>query len=506
MNQSEKHNFEDEWKQFFESASETPPPSVWDGITEQLDKKATPIVPLVWWKNPRTLYTAAAVVALLLLSWPIMKLRSPESQKDRITQTPQSTEPKASTDPGLIEGNASERIAQATSPAQPSSTNTGNASTTNQLTILPGITLPAQPISRLNSGINPTQDIDSHQPVSADAPALSEKLSGEETPSIVTLAKQHVTPNSSTSGQELPPVLAEKNTSGLTLAALTPLGTSEQSVYFQKRYVFYKPDVTEQVTPEPTRNTEYWAGIGVMPSSFNPQINVTSPPAAFSQANASRQSMSNSSKAGLSYALQMQTGVKVSKHWSIETGLSYLQGNSTFISDGYVLDAVTSRSANVLENALLSGGQQKNNADFTASAGFGPDPNKIAAFYIDLDQSTNNDYRYLQLPVQAGYTLNPDGKVSYTVLGGMVANLFLKNELQSASGYRFTTTPQDGLYRTLNWSAATGVRFNYHISEHFSASLTGAYQKALSSSLHNNSDVESRPQLYGLTWGVRYDF
>lgn len=504
MNQSEKHNFEDEWKQFFESASETPPPSVWDGIAQQLDKGDAPVVPLVWWKNPRIVYSAAAVVALLLLSWPIMQLIAPDSERKMVVQKPQSTEQKASN--SVAQGSASEGVAQATSPTTLPSTNTSAEipSTKDQSTIRPSVTLSAPSTSRLNNAISPTEGIASRQPAPSDAPVFSEQLPREESPGTLALADQDAATGSTSQGSERTTVPTESRVSSLTLAALTPLGPSEQPVYFQKRFVFYKPNMSEEATPAPTRTTEYWAGVGIMPLSFNPQVSVTSPPAAFSQANASRQSMSNSSKAGLSYALQMQTGMKISKRWSIETGVSYLHGNSTFLSDGYLLDAVTSRSANVLENALLSGGQPNIKADFAPS--FSTDPNNMAAFYIDLDQSTTNDYRYLQLPVQAGYTLNPEGKVSYTVLGGMVANLFLQNELQSSSGYRFTNTPEDGLYRSLNWSAATGVRFNYHISDHFSASLTGAYQKALSSGLRNNSDVESRPQLYGLTWGVRYNF
>lgn len=504
MNQSEKHNFEDEWKQFFESASETPPPSVWDGIAERLDQKEAPIVPLVWWKNPRTAYAAAAAVALLLLSWPIRQLISPDGDGIAI-QTPLSTGQSATSATQSSQNQTTETLAQASTPAP----------SMDEIAVLPfgetasrsRTTSPSSRDIQAGDAVNqPGESTDPIEIASASLPAFAGKSAGNDEipPTVILTREQSTLENNQALAKTPASALTEADADGLVLTALTPLGTSEQSVYFQKRYVFYKPDLTEQAIPEPPRTTEYWAGVGIMPSSFNPQVNVTSPPAAFSQANAPRQSLSNTSKAGLSYALQMQTGMKVSKHWSIETGVSYLQGNSTFISDGYVLDAVTSRSANVLENALLSGGQPRNSADFTTS--LSPDPNKIAAMYIDLDQSTNNDYRYLQLPVQAGYTLNPEGKVSYTVLGGMVANLFLQNELQSGSGYRFTNTPDDGLYRSLNWSAATGVRFNYHISDHFSASLTGAYQKALSSSLRNNSDMESRPQLYGLTWGVRYNF
>ncbi len=288
-----------------------------------------------------------------------------------------------------------------------------------------------------------------------------------------------------------------------TIAFLSPMGVSLVDVHVQKRYVFYKYESPElDITPA-SSNKEYWAGVGIMPASFNPGVSVTAPPAAFSQARASRQSMANSSKAGLSYAVQMQTGMKLSKHWVLETGLSYLQGNSTFVSDGYVLDASTNQSANVLEGALLANSSA--NKDYAFSPSFSQDMN-TAAIYIDLDQKTNNDYRFMQVPVQAGYVINPAGKVSYTLLGGTVANVFLRNEIESGSGNSFVNTADDGLYRSLSWSAATGVRLNYRLSDHWSANLTGSYQKSLTSGLRSGSSLESRPQLYGVAWGVRYVF
>ena len=289
-----------------------------------------------------------------------------------------------------------------------------------------------------------------------------------------------------------------------SIAALSPIGPSEVAVYMQKRYVHFRYDSVEPELSKRSRGRELWAGLGIMPASFNPQVNVKSSPLAFTNANASRQAMASSSKAQLSYAMQMQGGKKLSKRWSVETGVSYLKGNSTFQSNGYVLNTITSRSANVLEDALLSNNNYANNV--MQSPGFSASFDKSTGSYIELAQRTSNDYRYVQVPVQAGYTLNPDGKLNYTVLAGVVGNLFLQNEVQSTQGYSFKNTADDGLYRALNWSAATGVRVNYRLAGHWNASLTGSYQKAIDSILRDNSTLDSRPQLYGMAWGVQYIF
>jgi hypothetical protein len=102
--------------------------------------------------------------------------------------------------------------------------------------------------------------------------------------------------------------------------------------------------------------------------------------------------------------------------------------------------------------------------------------------------------------------LNPDGKLSYSVLGGMMANIFLNNELESANGSVIKTTTSDEVYRGMNWAATTGLRLNYRVARKWKASLTGSYQKAVTSGFRSNQNLESHPYLYGVSWGMRYSF
>uniref|UniRef100_UPI0035938956 hypothetical protein n=1 Tax=Persicitalea sp. TaxID=3100273 RepID=UPI0035938956 len=99
MNQSEKPKFEQEWQRAFESAAETPPPAAWDAIEKRLDGEEAAVVPLLWWKNPKVWYAAAAVAALLLVSWPILQLDDSQSseQPQLTTHTPSSPNPANTT-------------------------------------------------------------------------------------------------------------------------------------------------------------------------------------------------------------------------------------------------------------------------------------------------------------------------------------------------------------------------------------------------------------------------
>ncbi len=286
------------------------------------------------------------------------------------------------------------------------------------------------------------------------------------------------------------------------IARRSPIGTSEGVVHLAQRAVHFD----EAELPSWTRRgrvRELWAGVSLMPGLFNPKIDVTTAPAAFSNAKASRESLASASRGQLSYSVQLHGGKRLSRRWSVETGVSYLRGNSDFNSPGYILDATTSKSQNVLENALTTG---KSSNDYFSTIAGTNNFDKSNGAYIALDQNAVNNYRYVQVPVQAGYTLNPDGRLSYTLLGGVVANLFLQNQIQDSQGATLKTTADDGIYRGLNWSASTGVRMNYRLAEHWDATLTGSYQKALASILHDSRTLDSRPQLYGVAWGVRYVF
>ena len=284
--------------------------------------------------------------------------------------------------------------------------------------------------------------------------------------------------------------------------ALIALPYNDLDVHFQKRYVFFQVEPSSEEPVKPVQQKEYWAGIGLMPASYNPDLKIKEAPLAFANNSvSSRKSVLGSSTPGASYAIQTQGGMRISRHWSVELGLSYLQGNSSYEGGGYMLNAKNSKSANVLENALAALASNRNTLSYDY-LGF---VNGGSA-YIDVAKTVSNNYQYLQLPVQAGFTINPDKKLSYSVLGGMMANFFLSNDLESASGEIITTKANDDIYRSVNWAATTGLRFNYRLSAKWKASLTGSYQKAVSSGLRSNQNLDLHPYLYGVSWGVRYSF
>ena len=541
MDPSETHNFEDQWKKALNEASETPPPSVWEGIEARLDREDDDIIPL-WWRSPKLWYAAASIAALLLVGggiWYNNSLKNIHSgnQYSGITKDQDKTgiATKAPFDHSSkteISENKTEKKDQEKDVNEPLIANNSNAADSDKnekvditdsnknnvfLTEKNKNNAAGNVVEKSNSNRSEIPAIKEDQNVIAAKTEKqnqdSQKVNVENGTSSNAPAiafSEPIKSNSSEQSRQDDELNNMKNTS-VAADLLTPIPYSDLDVFMQKRYVFFKAELkSEEKLAEHKKPKEYWAGVNLMPASFNPDVKISSAPTAFSSQLASRQkALTGTNKPGASYAVQTQGGVRLSKHWSLETGLSYLQGNSKYEGGGYILGSSNNTASNVLQDALSSlAYSSSKNADMVSSPAA---PNGFAnvtnnSLYIDVNKNVSNNYQFLQLPVQAGFTLNADKKLSYSVLGGMMANFFLNNQLEAATGEIITTTASDDVYRSLNWAATTGLRFNYKLSAKWKASLTGSYQKAITSGFRANQSLESHPYLYGVSWGFRYSF
>jgi len=517
MDPSKEHSFEDQWKKAFDEASVTPPASAWEAIEARLDRdEDNKIVPL-WWRSPKLWYAAASIAALLLVGGVWLKMSTREQTgKSEIAQKTGNSVPgntrteelKNSENTDTHEKTNQETdnsVASIGSEKEAEGKITGsNLSGKNdvQKSVLEKSGIKRKPgnVAQQDLAVADRANTTGNGQIAFNQ--LSEKagLVPNKTQQIV---NERNTAVASETGVDKP-----VDISIVSPELLTAIGTNGLDVFVQKRYIFYKPQ-EEAAVEEKKKHKEYWAGVGLMPASFNPDVILKTSPSSYSssftsQSISKQKAVIGKSEAGASYSVQTQGGLRISKHWSVETGLSYLQGNSRYEGGGYLLDAATNGASNVLENTLadVSYGN-KNGMQAPNNPGVSNLNNTI---YIDVNKQVANNFQFLQVPVQAGFTLNPDGKLSYSVLGGMMANFFLSNELESANGELIKTTASDDVYKTTNWAATTGLRFNYRLSSRWRASLTGSYQKALSSGFKSNQNVESHPYLYGVSWGMRYSF
>lgn len=544
MDPSETHSFEDQWKKALNEASETPPPSIWEGIEAHLDREDDhKIIPL-WWRSPKLWYAAASILALLLVGGGIwynsrsglmrdhgnvemavknLSTNSTEktNAKDEKTQQP-ATEEQTAVQNGVTEPliaknsdhvNSEEKALKNTGKGKASAEAGNNNSEKIAAVRSKSVDPKGNEIAINNSDKEKLLEqekakVKRNEPSDVSDIAVSKSILAERNTTAENgISEQKIASSGKQTNLKEEITSAESKTVEANLLASIPY--SDLDVFMQKRYVFFKPAIQPEEKPaEPAKKSkEYYAGIGFMPASFNPDVQLKEAPTAFAGQFASRQkSLTGTNKAGASYAVQTQGGMRLSRHWSMEMGVNYLKGNARYEGGGYVVSSYNNTSSNVLQDALV-GLAATNNAGLAGdNSGKGPTFASTSNIYIDVNKKASNDYQYLQLPLQAGFTLNPDKKLSYSVLGGMMANFFLSNELESASGETITTTANDDIYRSMNWAATTGLRFNYRMSSKWKASLTGSYQKSVTSGFKDNQSLEAHPYLYGVSWGVRYSF
>jgi hypothetical protein len=517
MDPSETHNFNDQWKKAFQNASETPPPSVWEGIEARLDQDENNVTPL-WWRTPKMWYAAASIIALLVVGggfWLNNKNSGTFSGKNSVEMAVKQQEVKESGKVAELPDSQSsgadkseQLIAKSAGKGEKSSDQTEDVVAFGREKKNPSIIAQKTDakknnveLDRVLAKVKSAKDSD----IFSDSKEIKEE---NVAPSAsISNAKE----NAFATNLKPQEAIAAVTNEAIEIAELTPMPYNELAVYMQKRYVYFKPEnAQEEKLPQLKKQNEYWAGVGIMPATFNPDVQLKVAPASFNslQSMSSQSATRGTNKAGNSIALQTQGGMRISKHWSLEMGVSYLKGNSKYEGGGYLLDVASARRTNVLEDALVGFSNGKNHVPNSPVQGGNTEYNSADknAFYIDVNKNIGNNYQYLQLPLQAGFTLNPDKKLSYSLLGGMMANFFLSNELESASGKIIKTTASDEVYRNLNWAATTGVRFNYKVSTRWKATLMGSYQRAVSSGFKANQSMESHPYLYGVSWGMRYSF
>nr|WP_293837502.1 hypothetical protein [uncultured Arsenicibacter sp.] len=305
-----------------------------------------------------------------------------------------------------------------------------------------------------------------------------------------------------------------------SIAALEPLSSHpmRDRMYGTQRIVWYRiNDVMLDVnSSQPKEHRELWASASVMPGAFNPSVSIPSSQPGMVYANyvantrVASPTQRVNSRADLSVAYQLSTGMKLGNRWTIETGVGYLEANSTVNSPTQTIvanlqSAMLSeiRTSNLYADALR-GAISGSNANYAQvsmdkSNSFIPSNNAYSAEQV---QKISNNYQFVQVPVQLGYQLRPRKRLGVAMLGGLLTNWFVKNRVDES----VTISSGDGVYRPVTLSATTGLRFRYRPTQRWSASFAGMYQHALQNATKANVDVRTRPQTIGMSMGVDYHF
>ncbi|GAA4449255.1 hypothetical protein GCM10023189_08460 [Nibrella saemangeumensis] len=526
MNPSNQHTPDDRWRKAFEEASETPPPRVWDAIERRLDEDddRAGIVPL-WRQYMPWASGVAAAVALLLVGWWLMRTDSPtgtdvaRQQSERRPeaaaqqQTPAAENNTTSTTESVVAGGAEQSLAgdlkRGSSSQEVSPPDDWNH---------PHYARTYDPLAK--ERIRNRQQSKTAIPATADELMATEQIALSASPAAMSVPGNALIPSTNTLvpgnaslpiPSQMPP--NERPLSGYPVQEMQGHGLQSGLRETQRMVWFRAPDADALPEAEIKKNQrEMWASVSVMPSSFNPAVSVRSsvPMANYAMAPGlanqnTKSTPSVQSRSDLSMAYQAGTGLQLTDHWSVETGVAYLAGRSTVASPVLVSVATASgnpmmRSTNnffaeAVKNAPGNANVQNDRGGITYLS----NQNLYDAGTL---QSVSNDYRFVQVPVQVGYQLRPNKPLGIALLGGMLANWFVRNDV----GDNLSVKANDGFYKPVTLSGVAGMRLRYRPTRRWSASMAGVYQRALQSGTQPSIELQTRPQTMGMSFGVNYHF
>lgn len=508
-----------------------PPPRVWDTIEQRLDESGGPKVLPLWGTglaSSRSLIWGAgiaAAVALLLVGWWAVNSQ-PTNQSIAQVQTVGQA------------NNIADSHSEPSLPTDASSTSHARHAQTDAVasTTAKSVAKAAHPIDGLRSRSAASASQNTPSLVAQTDPKSSRDTHSQNGPSVLMAAstarqtmenKESVRSSRSmattpyTSGSQ--PFMATneptQNTvvfnklNGKPLRMRRP-GSIQRIVWIRPVDIMMEPEINKSKR----QPRELWASVNMMPGSFNPMVSVRPVQSSFSNtalatANMSSQS-SVSSRANYSMAYQAGAGVQLSERWSVESGIGYLSGHATVETAGQLLatgqmDLLANRtgtSSNAYVDALRNSSQNVKSASNAPQASYSNTIAYVSPSYVpsanQTIQTVNNDYQYVQVPVQVGYQLRPRKKLSMAVIGGLLTNIFVKNTVGDA----LVVTNKDGVYRPVSLAATMGARLRYRPTRQWSASVAGIYQPALESSTKSDAQVQGRPTSTGMSFGVDYHF
>lgn len=556
MSLSKEENFNEEWRSLFENAEESPSDELWDSIARRLDEEeAETVIPLWPQVKPWFFGVAAALIALLVGWW---VLPSIENAGPNQPLAEHST-PSADTQPAGEQLAKSDKTASATSenrvnPATASGqTKTETApkreeaiaasrSATSKKNTTDTPSLPELNHSETASAIDGLNEDQSALAANRDvartrrsSPATDRSTQTASENRLASLAKppktdKTVTADAKVIGSETVPTGNSNILPDEPAGPVADTRLAYEASYINSkitaakaprpisRIIWYRsPDPAIEPDEKGGPKKEYWAAVTATPMSFNPmtsvQSNLSLAPMysnAIAQGNRQLPAQTVQNQSRISMAWQASSGVKLSKHWSVEAGVQYLNGRSQARNSASVTNAITNQTENLLVNAIRNSSPSvaqdaaPQNTNSLLPSGLDKN-NLVNSAYLTVipsDQLVNNDFQYIQVPVHIGYHILPERKFSYSILGGLMANVFLKNTVNGT----LEVDRADQVYRPMAMAGTAGLRVNYHPTHHWSGSLTGSYQQSLQNGTQLNTQLQVRPQALGVGFGLNYHF
>jgi hypothetical protein len=492
MNDMERRNFEDAFKDAFQGAEKSPTGNVWTNIELELERAETGKIKrrLLFYQ---ILAAASVSFAVLMAGVGYYAMNSNNTQtviaeNEQSPTTPDNsagqTEGQQSDTNDIADKELSENLAQGTESNDRLSVEenktkgyAGASRAGKTLDSTPG---DSQQYARSNnektSGFLITHDengLAQNNPSATSATDDgSQFLMNRQLPALYTLEPLSIK------------IQAEETTADPVALMMLQLADRER-------------ELQEEEKAQGKINSEsLWTSVGFAAGGYNPgNTNISQNSAAsnvnFANAVAFNNSVSNQTAAsGVSYSFGMVVGKRLAGRWVIQSGLNYMNNSVEYTSNQMVgsQDFKNFKAATLSD--LRSSAQADNNVVRTA------------------DHEVNSSLEYLSIPVQAGF-IAVDHKIGVQFNAGIATDLFIQNTINPEGSAIETIQIERGnesLYRSTNFSGLLNTELSYRFATRYRLSLNPGLRYPFNSIFKEESGISSTPLIFDVGVRFRYIF
>lgn len=201
------------------------------------------------------------------------------------------------------------------------------------------------------------------------------------------------------------------------------------------------------------------------------------------------QSGGRDTRAGTSFSLGGEAGLRLSRRWALISGLYYTQNFAETSSRAFLQNPDNSLTPLTLESAYT---ETALNSEVVLEPEF---------------VNVRSRYEMLGVPLQIGYRLL-DKRLSIALQTGVMTNVFLQSKIQATEGgfgQSFVGAGEDGSpYRRFSWQAMGGLSMGYKLHEQYSLQFTPGFRLPLGPLTDNPGSLEARPRQFNFSLGLRY--
>ncbi len=233
-----------------------------------------------------------------------------------------------------------------------------------------------------------------------------------------------------------------------------------------------------------------WTSVGFAAGGYNGQA---STPAQASSLVALNSAVENQAEAsGVAYSVNISMGTRITNRLVLQGGLSYLNNNTTYISNQVVRAENMDFKAATMSDLRAAGSSLFNNNTVIPTA----------------PHSVSNNIEFISIPVQAGYIVI-DRKFGLQFNAGVATDFFIQNTIDTkASGVKPATQDRgsDSPYRSTNFSGLMGTEFTYRLGDKYRIAVNPGLRYPLNSIYKEETGIESTPLTFDVGLRFRYIF